>query len=631
MIVEGSRVKRQQPLRIRRRQASGDSWTASDSEVEAEIDVLENSTRELTRQQTIDPFFDQRQYLNKDKNERKLPTWQEEILKESLVTLNCISAPLLTQRSLLVVVTLSLMFKGDNLDNPGRFEAVAMLLHVIALRDCRLSDRSVASIHCPAGTEFLKRFVDTAGSVLVSDSWRTSELRQTLRCDLADLLDGRLFLNVVSQRQEPDLQYALGSSLLSSFELLASWVTDVNLQSEPTTRRTLTNSAEVTQRRNSNERVHQIGGKPSPMSDSGNGVPAVVLPFSNPVFDAHLSSIRLITNGSTSREKGSRLFKELSHWHNHKRPIDQKVAPAMTEWQKLRSDRRNQLFVTEMRDYAASLTNAVGGILRPETIIVTSSKGREKKAMADAAETRHITTGSQLKKNSAQGGKKKGPKLNVRGLAATAVLEAQTSTINKQIEAWAVKRAGLDIEQNLVSRFLTTKNYLDGLAPSKRAALEAEVCTYQLKTLVETWIMNCVAAEQARATPVVGLIWSLILQITRLNQGVTPEITNCVANTVDALRLPALEPVPVQSQRKLSFRFVDLKARKSSWRVLLSPLEFQLVHAGPYFDRNIGSAPDPRVHGFEPDQWQRDVLDQIDARNSVFVVAPTSAGKSFIS
>lgn len=47
-------------------------------------------------------------------------------------------------------------------------------------------------------------------------------------------------------------------------------------------------------------------------------------------------------------------------------------------------------------------------------------------------------------------------------------------------------------------------------------------------------------------------------------------------------------------------------------------------------DRNLDSAPDPRVP-FEPDGWQRKVLDELDAERSVFVVAPTSAGKTFIS
>lgn len=68
----------------------------------------------------------------------------------------------------------------------------------------------------------------------------------------------------------------------------------------------------------------------------------------------------------------------------------------------------------------------------------------------------------------------------------------------------------------------------------------------------------------------------------------------------------------------------------SDLALTLSPEEFQLLHCGPYFDRTIDSAPDSRV-AFEPDAWQRRVLDEIDARRSLLVIAPTSAGKTFIS
>lgn len=44
----------------------------------------------------------------------------------------------------------------------------------------------------------------------------------------------------------------------------------------------------------------------------------------------------------------------------------------------------------------------------------------------------------------------------------------------------------------------------------------------------------------------------------------------------------------------------------------------------------MDSQPDARVP-FKPDGWQRAVLDDLDANNSVFVVATTSAGKTFIS
>jgi superfamily II RNA helicase len=44
----------------------------------------------------------------------------------------------------------------------------------------------------------------------------------------------------------------------------------------------------------------------------------------------------------------------------------------------------------------------------------------------------------------------------------------------------------------------------------------------------------------------------------------------------------------------------------------------------------MDSASDPRVP-FKPDGWQRKVLDELDQGNSLFVVAPTSAGKTFIA
>lgn len=65
--------------------------------------------------------------------------------------------------------------------------------------------------------------------------------------------------------------------------------------------------------------------------------------------------------------------------------------------------------------------------------------------------------------------------------------------------------------------------------------------------------------------------------------------------------------------------------------VNMSAQRFQLQYGGPYMLRNVDSAPDPRVSDFYPDKWQRDLLDVVDRRESALIIAPTSAGKTFIS
>lgn len=56
---------------------------------------------------------------------------------------------------------------------------------------------------------------------------------------------------------------------------------------------------------------------------------------------------------------------------------------------------------------------------------------------------------------------------------------------------------------------------------------------------------------------------------------------------------------------------------------------FQLKHVGDKLKRNLGSGKDSRVL-FEPDAWQKKLLDIVDAKKSAIVAAPTSSGKTFI-
>jgi superfamily II RNA helicase len=64
---------------------------------------------------------------------------------------------------------------------------------------------------------------------------------------------------------------------------------------------------------------------------------------------------------------------------------------------------------------------------------------------------------------------------------------------------------------------------------------------------------------------------------------------------------------------------------------IYSSTRFQLEHMGPWMARDVGAVNDPRVKGKLMDSWQVEVLNSIDSRQNCLVVAPTSAGKSFMA
>ncbi|ORC93363.1 ATP-dependent DEAD/H RNA helicase [Trypanosoma theileri] len=61
-----------------------------------------------------------------------------------------------------------------------------------------------------------------------------------------------------------------------------------------------------------------------------------------------------------------------------------------------------------------------------------------------------------------------------------------------------------------------------------------------------------------------------------------------------------------------------------------TPEMLQLIYMGHLLERPFMRARDYRV-AFNPDNWQRELLDIVDGRGSAVVCAPTSAGKTFIS
>ena len=86
----------------------------------------------------------------------------------------------------------------------------------------------------------------------------------------------------------------------------------------------------------------------------------------------------------------------------------------------------------------------------------------------------------------------------------------------------------------------------------------------------------------------------------------------------------------LQPDRDLAFSFVKLlksKSHKPIYKFMAikeDPVIWQLRVFGEYMNRSMDGAPDPRV-SFEPDAWQREVLDCLDQpKSSLLVVGERS-------
>lgn len=549
----------------------------------------------------------------------------------------------LTERQALVAAVVSTLMRSP----PSSIDAstCAQLCCVLLLHSALLTHLPLASrrLEDQTGNEisrtFLRNAAQHADSILRSEEW--SKLSAfSGSCDVADAIDGRLFLQIVDQPNAPSAEVmATFTNIFKAAEALTDSALPKRMP-EP-----------------SDTEKHGHAEQPKPNN-------LAVLPFSNPVFDKHLESVHLAVDELAGHEQtvaSHKIFREVSHWHNAKRPIIQKPkeplnpqAARQEAKQEFWAKKRNQMFMAEMARYSASLTGATGRSLEPETIIVGSSQSRSE---SPAATEKPAAKGKAPKKSGAQSpvdsdqsdssaskgkpGQKKaaGGKTGAKNAAKQAMLDniaaakakKEESAGGKVVQAWATVCKNFDADRDSRMRYRKAKDYLVTVRREWREVIEAEVRLYMLSSLVQYWIDACRRKEQQRRIEVVPLIWDTATSVLK-SSGLTKTIVNNVELTVKTLKLPPVPEIPDATSlpdRKLVFQFA-LPAKAESVAVNEKPKEFQLLHCGPYLERSFDSKPDSRVE-FSPDGWQRRVLDGIDANKSMFVVAPTSAGKTFIS
>ncbi|KAJ9629556.1 hypothetical protein H2203_001930 [Taxawa tesnikishii (nom. ined.)] len=529
-----------------------------------------------------------------------------------------------SEREYLAVATISQLLVEQDQHSLSREQlrraAVSFLLHIVLLKQLAVSARRFGQAQLAAHDgRFLSHFAITAERILSGEDWNAVLSEQPLLCDLCDLVDGRLYAVITSDVGE------LPCEIRERLETLCQMTSEISGENL------------------SSDIYHSTGNQASStVQEDAEEANVAVMPFSNSVFDTHLKSIHLTIDKTADDDQSSssaRIFREISHWHNAKRPIVQKgIAPSVSAKEEFWALRRNQWFMAEMRTYAASLTNAVGKSLEPETIVVgaarpaapTISSSRDSPASGNDADTK------RSKGKGAPEPKKKAGKIAAKiadkqarqeGIAAAYAKKEEAGSA-KLIQAWHVTSKNILVEQKLSLRYGMLKDYLTSLPKERSGLLAAEVQLCMLSTLLEHWIQIC-RSEGTKDPGVGALIWHTARNVLA-SSGLTKTVCEKVDLTLKTLALPGVPIEQPAQDRALPFKFALPTAAKCSLTIDIPVKDFQLLHCGPYLDRSIDSAPDPRVD-FEPDGWQRRVLDGIDTNKSLFVVAPTSAGKTFIS
>lgn len=538
------------------------------------------------------------------------------------------------------------------LDEGGHEDLASIFLtHIILLSQLTLPARFLAPFDADEAVsaainpirDFLKRLVIVSGDLLRIGAVSFDNAQN----DLCDYVDGRLLLKLILTPEE------LSDEVKENFSNLAS-------------------------------HVEALCGKRLELpilsklvNPSFTELPAVrrckILAFSNPAFDKYLEKIRLPVDimaeeGSEDHEEeGGQTYVEKTHWHNPRNPLVTAriraqralpkpvakvrgavaVAPSGRTQDQDRAARRaggrarkwEQVYLNQMYQYASSLTDSIDGSLNPKLVTV-GEKAKKPQATGKKTTAKEEKNAKPNKKDGPSKGKGSG-KLSAADIISQNNATKKAGREAKLQDSWKSicdEVASIADDENAISRLETwlaasQKAIAAGVAENKEwPFIEAEARLYKIQLLQRIWTGYCRRRQQEHGYAAASALFNEA-RLVLFSGGMTRKVHQILNNVFEALGIPKPPSDPLASlpDRKILFTKVwDGKCEALDIRLGLTSEEFQLLHCGPWMDRNMDSQPDPRVP-FKPDGWQRKVLDELDRDNSLFVVAPTSAGKTFIA
>ena len=383
-------------------------------------------------------------------------------------------------------------------------------------------------------------------------------------------------------------------------------------------------------------------GNPEPSSPASDGPePFTLLPFHNHIFDEELAVVHVKVSDEDQTSSSRYLefcqgtsFTDTKHWHaNHRAVLPKHLGGE--EWKdadersRQRRLRKGQRFMSHMQRLSASLTGASGRVL--QQILITST-GRKVSEIIDIIDDSSIC--KPRRNEMVPVNQQKRSKLVIRARERIRQEHAQEKKAKEDSssqEWWLEQLRQVEMikpYENRMSRFRSLlRNPRTG-----SGWLSVEVRLYHLHLTIQQWIDE---QDLENAAIHDHYTVSIIRAVKELYTGdlVTETTLGILATIMISLGfghyIPPLEDDAsrkLQPDRVLAFSFVKLlksKSHKPIYKFMAikeDPVVWQLRVFGEYMDRSMDSAPDRRV-SFEPDAWQREVLDGLDEpKTSLLVV-----------
>ncbi|KAK2461121.1 hypothetical protein APHAL10511_006648 [Amanita phalloides] len=363
-----------------------------------------------------------------------------------------------------------------------------------------------------------------------------------------------------------------------------------------------------------------------------------LLPFENEVFDSILSTVKVTVQNTEGHKEVFAAkyfnftqgipFDDDRHWHSQNSIISRSTSSSKPKklgfYARRRALQRNQKFMQRLQDQAATLTGASGAILQQMVIPHIS--------------TRKVT--QAVKDNSRINAKKK---LETKLSSADKLrkeIQAEKAT-KQESEAQSWWKEHLSAMAKMSSTQKAT--HFQMLLKSKKSGepyLHLEMQLYQIYLEFLQWIDEADHdSDVVRDRHTVAIV--RIIKDLCDGPFLTLSAAKFLKNALRVIGLDEYIPTMIENHeaapdKRLSFKpieFISSKTHESHFPYMCikeDPIFWQLRVFGEFMNRSMDGFLDQRV-SFVPDAWQRTVLDNIDSNHSLLVVAPTSAGKTFIS